>query len=190
VVAKLPLRAFVRRPLRKGWLRTLIRDRSGQSLVETAAILSVATVLIIYAVDFGYFFIVAANLTSSARNATQYSIQGFQTAGQSSLPSAGPPNTSATVGALALADLGGLLDSSTVTAITVCSKGTGTSGNYVDCTSYSNGSGSKPFSPTTSLATEADPEAPAFYSAVSAWDQARAQPQLSSFCRHAGGGLK
>lgn len=163
LIAKFSLPAFVRRRPPISQLRALCGNRSGQSLVETAAVLSAAALLIIYAVDFGYFFIVAANLTSSARNAAEYSIQGFQTPGQSSLPAAGPPSTSGTVGAIALADLGSLLNSSTVTAISVCSKGIGTSGNYVDCTSYTTGSGSKPFSPTSSLATQADPEAPTFY---------------------------
>ncbi len=121
------------------------------------------TLLIIYSVDYGYFFIVAANLTSAARNATEFSIQGYQSPGQQSLPTAGPPNTADTVAALALADLGGLAKSTTVTTITVCSKGLGTSNDYTKCATYNYKGGSTPYTTTTSTATEADPEAPTFY---------------------------
>uniref|UniRef100_A0A7V5CS00 Pilus assembly protein n=1 Tax=Acidobacterium capsulatum TaxID=33075 RepID=A0A7V5CS00_9BACT len=148
------------RPRRAG---ALCRETEGQSLLETAVMMVVMTLLIIYSVDYGYFFIVAANLTSAARNAAEFSIQGYQSPGQQSLPTAGPPNSADTVAALALADLGDLAKSTTVTTITVCSKQLGTSNNYTKCATYNYTGGSTPYSTTTTTATEADPEAPTFY---------------------------
>src|ERR1700731_3804542 len=63
---------------------------SGQSLIEVAVFLPLLVLCAAYAVDFGYFFIVSANLTSSTRNAVEYSIQGYQSPGQAALPAAGP----------------------------------------------------------------------------------------------------
>ena len=123
--------------------------------------MTLMTTVIIYSIDFGYFFMVAANLTSSARNAAQLSIMGFQTPGQATLPIAGPPNLVGSVASLALADLGSLANAATVSAINVCSKGIGTSGNFVKCSSYS--SSGTTYSATSSVALESDPEAPTFY---------------------------
>lgn len=49
----------------------------GSSLVETALVMPVLVLMLCFAIDAGYFFIVAANLASSARNAVLYSGQGF-----------------------------------------------------------------------------------------------------------------
>jgi len=141
----------------------LCRESAGQSLLETAVMMVVMTLLFIYAIDYGYFFIVAANLTSAARNATEFSIQGYDSPGQQSLPAAGPPGTADTVAALALSDLGGLAKSTTLTTIKVCSKVLGTSNGYTKCATYSYQGGSTPYTTTTSTATEEDPEAPTFY---------------------------
>jgi hypothetical protein len=48
----------------------------------------IMTVLVCYAVDFGFFLLAATSLTSAARNAIEYSIQGTASASQSSEPSA------------------------------------------------------------------------------------------------------
>ncbi len=144
-------------------LVVLWRSQSGQSLIEASAVLAVTMTLCTYAVDFGYFFIVAANLTSSSRTAAQFSIQGFETPGQTTLATAGPPSTAGSVAALALADLGSLPLSTTVTAITVCSKSLGVTGNFVNCAAYSTGSASGTYTSTSSTATMEDPEAPTFY---------------------------
>lgn len=125
--------------------------------------MTLMVIVSLYSVDFGYFFIVAANLTSSSRSAAQFSIQGFQTPAEGALPTPGPPNTSGTVAALALADLGSLAKSATVTAVQVCSKSLGTSGDFVKCASYSYAGGSTPYTTTTSTDAQADPEAPTFY---------------------------
>jgi hypothetical protein len=110
--------------------------------------------LIGYATDFGYFFIVAANVTSAARNAAEYSIQGFASPGQSALAFAGPLTTTTSVSAAVLSDMGTLLNSSTLTAVQVCSKSLGTLGNLANCANYG-------ASAPTYIATQ-DPEAPYF----------------------------
>ena len=130
------------------------RKDSGQSLLETAIFLPILVLLLAYAVDFGYFFIVAANLTSSARSAAVYSVQGLQSPTQSALPAAGPITTSTSVAALAVGDLGSLINSSTTTTVQVCSKSVGVTGNLTDCASY--GPAGTTYTPA------ADPEAPTF----------------------------
>lgn len=84
--------------------------------------------LVFGAVDFGYYFIVAAGLTSSARNATEYAIQGFSSPASSfssptspTPPPAGSISTAGSVAALAIADLNSLPNSTTKTTVQVCS---------------------------------------------------------------------
>jgi Flp pilus assembly protein TadG len=127
---------------------------SGQSLLEVALFLPLLVLLIGYAVDFGYFFMVAANLTSAARNAAEYSILGYQGPGQTALPAAGPMTTVTSVSASALGDLASLVSSSTTTTIQVCSKSLGMNGNIPNCSSY--GPAGTSYVPTQ------DPEAPTF----------------------------
>ncbi len=142
---------------RLGLQKTGTPDRrwdSGQSLLETAIFLPILILLIAYAVDFGYFFIVAANLTSASRNAAEYSIQGFESAAQSALPVAGPITTTTSVAALAVGDLSSLAGSATATTVQVCSKSVGVNNNVTECTSY--GPAGTTYTPAT------DPEAPIF----------------------------
>lgn len=127
---------------------------SGQSLLETALFLPLLALMIAAAVDFGYLFLVAANLTSSSRNAAEYSIQGFQSPGQQTLPVAGPQSTVTSVAALALDDLSGLPTAITTGTVEVCSKSVGVSNNVTQCSSY--GPSGTIYTPAT------DPEAPTF----------------------------
>ena len=116
--------------------------------------LPLLVLLAAFAVDYGYFFIVAANLSSSSRNAVEYSVQGYESPGQSSLPAAGPMTSATSISALAVGDLSGLVSSSTTTAVQVCSKAVGVSGNVTQCASY--GPSNTSYTPGT------DPEAPRF----------------------------
>ena len=99
-----------------------------------------------FAIDIGYFFIVAANLVSASRNAVLYSGQGFVSPGQLSLPSAGSGSLSDTAGVAGLAggDLTGLANMATKTNVQVCSKKLGitqTSSGYVtNCSTFPSGS--------------------------------------------------
>jgi Flp pilus assembly protein TadG len=142
--------------------RDLLRATGGQSLLEVALLIPTIVLLMGYAIDFGYFFIAAANISSAARNATQYSVQGYESPSQGVIPPAGPTTTATSVAATALADLTSLVNSgiagtvtaSTITTIQVCSKANGTSGNLATCTSYG--------ATGTSYTPAADPEAPRF----------------------------
>ena len=49
-------------------IRKLARNNSGQALVETALILPVMLLVLLNAVNFGYFYLVALNLTAAARD--------------------------------------------------------------------------------------------------------------------------
>jgi Flp pilus assembly protein TadG len=132
----------------------LFQNASGQSLIEVALMMPLLILLIGYAIDFGYFFAVAANVTSAARNATEYSVQGFESPAGAALPSAGPLTTAASVAAAATGDLGGLLNFATVTAVQVCSKSLGTTLNLANCSSF--GATGSSYTPAV------DPEAPNF----------------------------
>jgi Flp pilus assembly protein TadG len=131
-----------------------LRHDSGQSLLETAIFLPILIFLIAYAVDFGYFFIVSANLASSSRTAAEYSTQGFASPGQLTLPSAGPITDTTTVAGLAVGDLSSLISASTTTTVQVCSQEIGVTNNVANCASY--GPAGTAYTPGT------DPEAPTF----------------------------
>ncbi len=134
--------------------RQKLREDDGQSLLETALFLPLLVLLAAFAVDFGYFFIVAANLSSSSRNAAEYSIQGYESPGQGALPAAGPLSSVTSVSALAVGDLSGLASASTTTTVQVCSKSIGVTNNVTQCANY--GPAGAAYTPGT------DPEAPTF----------------------------
>jgi Flp pilus assembly protein TadG len=140
-------------PGRAFWLKRLLADRSGQSMIETALFLPILVLVMAYAVDYAYFFYVAADLTSASRGAVEYSIQGIQGPSQVALPAAGPIATVTSVAALAVADLN-LKNASTTATIQVCTSSLGMNGNIPDCASY--GPTGTAYTPAT------DPEAPTF----------------------------
>lgn len=138
----------------RGAAAKLLRESGGQSLLEIALMMPLFTLLLAYAIDFGYFFIAAANITSAAHNAAQYSVMGYSGPAQSSVPAAGPVSTTTSVAALAMTDLSSLVNSSTTTTVQVCSKVLGMNGKLPKCGSY--GQTGTTYTPT------ADPEAPTF----------------------------
>jgi Flp pilus assembly protein TadG len=139
-------------------LQRLLEEKCGQSLLELSLMMPVFVLLLAFAVDFGYFFLAAANLTSSARNAAQYSILGYEGPAQSSVPVAGPPSTANSVSALVISDMSSLAGSSTTATVEVCSKSLGLSGNIPKCATYLNGS----LQTGNTYTPPADPEAPRF----------------------------
>jgi hypothetical protein len=62
---------------------------SGQAMVETALIVPFLLFIVLNVINFGYFFVVAINLTAAPRSGALYSIQGSSTPGNMSLPPAG-----------------------------------------------------------------------------------------------------
>lgn len=97
------------------WMR-----EQAQSLIEVALIAPLLIFTLFYAFDFGYFFFVAASLSSSSRTAAEYSIQGLDSVSQTALPSGGPISSTASVSGLAVGDLPSLLNSTTTTSVEVC----------------------------------------------------------------------
>lgn len=134
----------------------LWRGQQGQSLIEMAMIVPMLLLLIFGAVDYGYYFIVAAGLTSSTRNATEYAIQGFSSpaasyssAAMPAPPPAGSISTTGSVAALAVGDLQSFLYSTTQTTVQVCSSTVSSTGT-VGCKTW--GATSQTWTP------DADPE--------------------------------
>ncbi len=127
--------------------RSQAAGTGGSSLIETALVMPTLVLMLCFAVDVGYFFIVAANLVSSSRNAVLYSGQGFVSPAQQQLPSAGTSGSlSDTAGAAGLAggDMSGLAGMTTKTTVEVCSKAIGvtqTSNGYIThCSTFPSGS--------------------------------------------------
>jgi Flp pilus assembly protein TadG len=114
--------------------------------------LPIFTVLICYAVDLGYFFLVASSLSSAARNAIEYSVQGVSSPAQASEP------TAAVISTLAIASIGlGGATTSTV-SVRVCSSAVGVVPitNTTMCAIPSTGGGA------VSGSADLDPETPIF----------------------------
>jgi len=133
----------------------VLQSSSGQALIETALILPILLTVVLNAVNFAFFFLVALNITSSSRTSGIYSIMGGATPASMALPS------STVVSDLAKQDLTGALytPSTSNTGVNVCSSTVGTSGTgastVTTCTSTGVGAGY----PTSA---DADPEAPSF----------------------------
>lgn len=102
---------------------------SGQALVETILIVPLLLAIVLNAINFAYFVLMALDITSSARTSGLYSITGSATPAASTLPKAGPLSCSApaaTVGDLACQDLTGAVYSpSTAAGFNVCSPSVG-----------------------------------------------------------------
>jgi Flp pilus assembly protein TadG len=131
-----------------------LKDNCGQSLIEISLMMPVLIFLVVYAVDFGFMFVAAANITSAARNAAQYSVLGYSGPAQSAEAAAGPASTTTSVTALVISDMSSLVASSTTTRVQVCSKVLGMNGNIPNCNNY--GVAGTTYTPV------ADPEAPRF----------------------------
>ncbi len=110
------------------------------------------TVLVCYAVDFGFFFLVATSLNSAARNAMEYSIQGTSSPAQAAEPAA------TVVSNLAIASTGLSGASTANVSVQVCSSAVGVnaSNNTTQCTTPSTGAGAVTGTP------DIDPESPTF----------------------------
>jgi Flp pilus assembly protein TadG len=137
------------------------RGCSGQALLETALILPLLLTLVLNAVNFAFFFLMALNITAASRTSGIYSIMGGATPAALPLPKAGPETTNSTVSYLAFQDLTGAVStpSTSNTGVNVCSSTVGTSGSgaatVTSCSNLGVGGGF----PTSA---NADPEAPAF----------------------------
>lgn len=138
----------LRRPRGEGVRGGFWRKDQAQSLIEVAVLVSALTLVLLYAVDFGYFYLVASSLSSSSRTAAEYSVQGFNSVSQASLPSGGPITSTTTVSGLAIGDLVSLASSATTTSVEVCMSSV--TNNTASCTNYG--------ANATLVATDLDPE--------------------------------
>ncbi len=101
-------------------IRKRARKDSGQALLETAFILPILLMIVLNAVNFAYFFLMALNITSSSRSGGIYSIMGPSTPAAMKLP------TAIQVGTLSSLDLTGAVYSpDTMTGVQVCSSTVG-----------------------------------------------------------------
>ena len=135
-----------------GFPRPRVWGDEGQSLIELALMVPIFTILVCYAVDLGFFFLVATSLNSAARNAAEYAIQGTSSPAQAAVPSA------AAVSSLAIAGVGLTSASTATVSVRICSSAVGTnaSGNTAQCATTSIGAGAVAGTPDT------DPETPSF----------------------------
>jgi Flp pilus assembly protein TadG len=126
-----------------------MRQEGGQSLLETALILPMMLVLVLNAVNLAYYFYVALNLTTSVRQGAQYSIEGYATPIQGTLPSAD------TISTLTYSAINAAVSGTSTTPMQVCSEAVGISGSGSNTVTQC-----KTYNGFTSVAPHADPEAP------------------------------
>lgn len=131
-----------------------LRGERGQSLIESAILLPFLFLLLFNAINFGYFFYVAINLTSAPRDAVQYSVLGPASPEQSPYP------TASAVSTFLYNSLGNGLPGSSTTPVRICSSSVvpmlnpGTTSQTVSCKTFNGG--------TFSSGPDIDPEAPSF----------------------------
>src|SRR6202034_2680893 len=132
--------------------RHFLRRQHGQSLIEVALMVPIFTTLVCYAVDMGYFFLVATSISAAARNGVEYAIQGSSSPSQIAQPSA------AVVSTLTIASIGLAGATTSTVSIQVCSRSVGvnTSTNTAQCATPSTGGEVVTGTPDT------DPESPTF----------------------------
>jgi hypothetical protein len=124
----------------------LARNSSGQALIETALILPLLLTIVLNAVNFAFFFLMALNISAASRSSAIYSVMGGATPSTIALPKGGPATTTTTVSYLALQDLTGAVYSpSTKAGVQVCSSSippapgilnAGTTTMQTQCASY------------------------------------------------------
>ena len=133
--------------------KRLARCTSGQALLETALVLPLLLALIFNVVNFGYFFLVALNLSSAPRSGVEYSILGFSTPAGLALP------TTASVNTLTTGDMTGALNTGASTPTQVCSK---TAGTLVNGGLTTQQAPCAAFNSSPAYTPASDPESPAF----------------------------
>ena len=103
------------------------RDASGQALVETVLLMPLLLGVLLNAINFAFFFLMALNITSSARSSGLYSIMGGATPSAIALPLAGPVTSTTSVSYVAYQDLTGAVSAPTTsnTGVNVCSPSVG-----------------------------------------------------------------
>jgi hypothetical protein len=103
------------------------RPASGQALMEFVLMVPILLMIVLNAINFAYFFLMALNITSAARSSGLYSITGGATPAAIALPPAGLTTDTTSVSYIAYQDLTGAVYSPTTsnTGVQVCSPSVG-----------------------------------------------------------------
>jgi Flp pilus assembly protein TadG len=103
------------------------RPAAGQALMEFVLMVPILLMIVLNAINFAYFFLMALNITSAARSSGLYSIMGGATPASTPLPPAGSTTTTTSVSYIAYQDLTGAVYSPTTsnTGVQVCSPSVG-----------------------------------------------------------------
>jgi hypothetical protein len=105
---------------------SVARGQAGQSLVETVLMMPVLLLLLLNAVNFGYFFFTITNLAAAPRAGVEYSIIGAATPAAIALPITGPSTNALSSSFLTYEDMRGALNAPTANAsVQVCSPSAG-----------------------------------------------------------------
>ncbi|GAC1655193.1 MAG: hypothetical protein NVS9B15_15980 [Acidobacteriaceae bacterium] len=145
-----------------------LRTDAGQNLVEVALVTPFLLLIVLNAINFGYYFFVAVNIAAAPRHAVEYAIQGTATPYGGALPSPGPASSIASVSALAYADIQNSLPSYTAATVQVCSKTVGAVNNpglstqTTQCCATTSSSSVCTTGGGSFPSPAADPESPAF----------------------------
>lgn len=140
---------------------------SGSSMIETVLIMPLLLIVVLNAVNFGYFFLITLNLTAAPRSGIEYGMIGSATPGATVLPPAtGPSTKTTTVSYLTYQDMTGAIGSPLAAKVQVCSKILGLNGSgtaqTAKCETCSS-STSCTTTPDNGTPTPAsDPEAPTY----------------------------
>jgi Flp pilus assembly protein TadG len=133
------------------------RGSSGQALVETVLILPLLLSIVLNAINFAYFFLMALNITASSRSSGIYSITGGATPSGIALPPAGPQTDTTSVSYIAYQDLTGAVSSPSINAgVQVCSPtvgvlNSGTVNQQSQCTTFGSVGSFQPAEPDPEL---------------------------------------
>ena len=105
---------------------SVARGQAGQSIVETVLMMPILLLLLLNAVNFGYFFFTITNLAAAPRAGVEYSIMGGATPSAIQLPVNGPANNALSSSFLTYEDMRGALNAPTANAsVQVCSPSAG-----------------------------------------------------------------
>jgi len=121
---------------------TTARCQAGQSIVETVLMMPILLLLLLNAVNFGYFFFTITNLAAAPRTGVEYSILGGATPSAIALPVTGPSTNVLSSSFLTYEDMRGALNAPTANAsVQVCSQsagmvGAGTTSAHASCLTY------------------------------------------------------
>src|SRR6476646_9800913 len=139
------------------------RGQMGQSLVETTLMLPLLLLVLLNAVNFGYFYLVALNLTSATRSGALYAMMGSSTPAGTALPPAASAST-LSASYLTYQDITGAISAPGNAQVQVCSASLGVDGTgstqtakCATCTNSTTCAGA-----AGNPAPDSDPEAPKF----------------------------